>query len=247
MRAVGAAQRQVDVAGVALALVVLRHERERLAVLGGDLLGGGLVDGVVVGGDERLGVEEADLVLAEVALALRALDVHAGGVHVVADVAQQRLDPRGADQRVVDVVLVDRGQVAPAAVVRVLVGVVERDELELGAGERHHVHRGDLLELGLQDRARGLRHRCVVEPDQVALHQRGGGQVRQQAEGVPVGDELHVAVALLPRGDRCSRRPCSCRRRRPAGSCSPRCRARARRRGSSGRAAACPAAAPACR
>jgi hypothetical protein len=35
-----AAQRQVDVAGVALALVVLRHEGQRLAVLRGDLLGG---------------------------------------------------------------------------------------------------------------------------------------------------------------------------------------------------------------
>ena len=85
-------------------------------LLGGDLLGGGLVDRVVVGGGQRVGVQEADLVLAEVALALGALDVQPGGVHVVADVAQQRLDPGGAEDRVVDVVLVDRRQVALARV-----------------------------------------------------------------------------------------------------------------------------------
>ena len=90
--AVGTAQGQVDVAGVALALVVLRHERDGLPVLGGDLLGGGLVHAVVVGGHQRIGVQEPDLVLTVVALTLRALDVEACGVHVVADVAQQRLD-----------------------------------------------------------------------------------------------------------------------------------------------------------
>jgi hypothetical protein len=57
-------------ARVALAFVVLGHEGDRLAVLGGDLLGHGLVDGVVVRRDERIGVEKTDLVLAEVALPL---------------------------------------------------------------------------------------------------------------------------------------------------------------------------------
>ena len=94
-------------------------------MLGGDLLGGVLVDGVVVGRGQRVGVEEADLVLAEVALALGALDVEPGGVHVVADVAQQRLDAGGAEDRVVDVVLVGGRQVAVALAVGLLVGVVE--------------------------------------------------------------------------------------------------------------------------
>ena len=93
--AVLTAERQVDVAGVALTLVVLGHERDRLAVLCGDLLGGGLVDAVVVGGHQRVGIEEPDLVLPEVALALGAPDVHAGRVQVVADVAEQRLPTRG--------------------------------------------------------------------------------------------------------------------------------------------------------
>ena len=92
-RAVLAPQRQVDVAAVALALVVLGHERQRLAVRGRDLLGRRLVDRVVVAGADDLVVAEGDLVLAEVALPLGALDGHARGVHLVADVAQQRLDP----------------------------------------------------------------------------------------------------------------------------------------------------------
>ena len=73
--------------------------------------------------------------------------------------------------------------------------------LQAGPRQRHHVHRGDLLELGLQDRARGLGHGCVVEPHEVALDQRGGRQVGEQPQRVRVGHELHVAVALLPRGD----------------------------------------------
>ncbi|BFO20058.1 hypothetical protein SHKM778_64460 [Streptomyces sp. KM77-8] len=76
-------------AGVALALVVLRHEGERDALLGGDLLGAGLVDGVLVAGDQGLVVAEGDLVLAGVALALGGLDGESGGGHLVADTAQQ--------------------------------------------------------------------------------------------------------------------------------------------------------------
>ena len=116
--AVGAAEAAVDVAGVALARVELGHEGQRHALLGGDLLGAVLVDDVVVAGAERLGVAERDLVLAEVALALGRLDVQPGAGHLVADPAQQRLDPRGAQHRVVDVVLVGRGEVAVAGASR---------------------------------------------------------------------------------------------------------------------------------
>ena len=75
------------------------------------------------------------LVLAEVALTLGALRHEAGPGHLVADAAQQRLDPGRAEQRVVDVVEVGRLQVAEPLLPGLLVGVLEDDELELGAGE----------------------------------------------------------------------------------------------------------------
>ena len=65
------AQAHVDVAGVAIAMVELRHEAQRLAVVGSDLLGTVLVDRVLVPGADDLVELEGDIVLAEVALALR--------------------------------------------------------------------------------------------------------------------------------------------------------------------------------
>ena len=86
--AVGPAQRQVNVTGIAFTFIVFGHERERLFVLGGNLLGGSLVDAVVVCRHERFVIDEADLVLAEIAFAFGAFDVHAGREHVIADVAE---------------------------------------------------------------------------------------------------------------------------------------------------------------
>ncbi len=234
-------------AGVALPLVELRHERQRLAVQRRDLLGRGLVDRVVVGRHQRLVVEEADLVLAEVALALRALDDHAGGVHRVADVAQQRLHPRRTQDGVVDVVLVARGEAAVAGVPGALVGVVEHDELELGAGQRDVPEVGGAGELLLEDRARRRLDRRVVGEHQVALDQHGRGQVRQPAGSCRSRGRTPCPRSPSPTRSSRSRRRCSCRRRRPAGSCSPRRPARPRRPGSTTRAAACPAGGPACR
>ena len=155
----------MDVAGVALALVVLGHEGQRLALLGRDLLGAVLVDAVLSAVSDDLVELEGDLVLAEVALALRRLDDEPRPVHVVADGAQQRLDPAGAEQRVVDVVLVGRRQRPVGGVPGLLVGVVEDDELELGAGERVVAERSAarstwrLQDLSgrLEDRASGRR------------------------------------------------------------------------------------------
>ena len=140
--------------------------------------------------------------LAEVALALGALDVQPGVVHRVADRPQQRLDPAGAEDRVVDVVLVDRRQVAVRRVRGRLVRRVEGDELELGAGQRGPALLGAAVELGLEDRPRRLEHGGVVEPDQVALDHRGRRQVGEHPDRPLVEDELHVAVPALPGGDR---------------------------------------------
>ncbi len=200
-RTVVPAQRQVDVAGVALPLVVLRHERDRLAVLGRDLLRGVLVDDVVVGGGQRIGVPERDLVLAEVALALRGLHHGAGRVHDVADLAQQRLDAGRAEDRVVDVVLVRRRHVPVVRRPGILVAGVEHDELQLGAGHRLPSVPGRPLELRGQDGARGHAHRRSVLPHQVALDHHGAGQVRQPAHRAHVEPHRHIAVAGLPRRD----------------------------------------------
>ena len=88
---VGAANRQVDGAGVALPLAALRQEREALTVLVCDLLRPVLLDGTGVAGFERVRVAERDFLLADVALALNPLAVHASAVHTVADVTQQLL------------------------------------------------------------------------------------------------------------------------------------------------------------
>src|SRR4051794_41959614 len=73
---------------------------------------------MVVTGAHDVVVPEGDLVLSRVALALGALDHHPGGVHLVADVTQQRLDPGAAEDGVVHVVAVGPGQALVAAVPR---------------------------------------------------------------------------------------------------------------------------------
>lgn len=143
----------MDVAGVALALVVLRHEGERVALLGGDLLGARLVDGVPVAGDEGLVVLEGDLVLAGVALALGGLDGESGGGHLVADAAQEGFDATGTEDGVVDVVLVGGGEAAVVRVPGLLVAVVEDDELELGADVGGEAVLGEALQLAAEDLA----------------------------------------------------------------------------------------------
>jgi hypothetical protein len=187
------------VAGVALPLVVLGHEREAHALLGRDLLGPGLVHDVVVAGGEGLGVAEGDLVLAEVALALGRLDVEAGAGHAVADAPQQALDPGRAGQRVVDVVLVRRLQPPVPLVPGGLVGVAEDDELQLGAHQRHQVALGQAVELAAQHLAGRRHHRRSVLPLDVAQHQRRALVPRHQPQRGQVGPQHEVAVAPLPR------------------------------------------------
>ncbi len=93
--------------------------------------------------------------LSGIALALGGLDGESRARHLVADAAQQGLDAAGAEDGVVDVVLVDRGQVAVAAVPGLLVGVLEDDEFELGAGMGRVAVLGEALQLAAQDLAGG--------------------------------------------------------------------------------------------
>ena len=201
-RVVVAAQREVDVARVALALVELGHVRDRHALLGGDLLGAVLVDRVLVGDLEHGAVREVDLVLAEVALALGVLHAHAGAEHPVADAAHQRLDARRAEDRVVDVVEVGGVEVAIAGAGGVLVGVAEDHELELGRAHRGQPALGEPVELAAQDLARRGDDGRAVAPLQVGHAHRRARMPRDHPQRVEVGLHLEVAVAALPRGHR---------------------------------------------
>src|SRR5947208_11923553 len=96
-------ERPMDVARVADPRVVrLGHERDRAAVQVRYLLGAVLVDRVTVGGRQRVGEAEVDLVLPGPGLALRAFDWYAGGLHAVADLADQRLVVGGREHVVVE-------------------------------------------------------------------------------------------------------------------------------------------------
>ena len=201
-RVVLRAQREVDVARVALALVVLGHEGDRHALQGRDLLGGVLVDRVEVAGADGVGVAEVDLVLAEVALALGVLHRQVRRRHLAPDAAEQRLEPRRPEDRVVDVVEVAGHHVAVGLVPRLLVGVAEDDELELGGGQRAPAALGEPVELGLEDLARRGDDRRAVVPVQVGHAHRRAGRPAHRPQRAEVGLHLEVAVAGLPRGHR---------------------------------------------
>ena len=201
-RIVLVAQREMDVARVALALVVLRHEREAHTLLGGDLLRAELEQTVLVGLlDERV-VLEGDLVLTEVALTLHGFDDHAGRAHRTADPPEQGLDARRALDGIVDVVLIHRRHVAVARVPGLFVGVFEDDELELGAGDAGPAALFEALDLREEDLARrrgdgGAVHRLDVGEDDDGLV-----VPRHQPGGTEVGFEREVAVPPLPRRQR---------------------------------------------
>ena len=145
---------------------------------------------------------------------------------------------------VVDVVLVDRRQVAVARVPGLLVGGVEGDELQLGAGQGGPAVLGAAVELALQHRARRLHDGGVAS--------RRATPGRTGPSPWPAGGSAAGGCARRGRTPcRRSRAPtrrwrsprrCSCRRRRRAGSCSPRCRGPRR-----GRRSSCPCSRLPCR
>ena len=202
---------------------------------------------VLVAGAEGVAVAEDDLVLTGVALALGRLDVQAGAGHAVADGAQQRLHPRGPDHGVVDVVLVGGLQVRVARGPRLLEGVAEDDELQLGPGVRRRARarpagRAGRAAPGGARRRRGSRppraRRTAPSPCPPAT--AAGAAWTGRAAGRSRRSRPTTTTSR-------SRRPCSSRRRRRAGSCTPRCRGAGPGRGSTRRRTACPAGVPACR
>ena len=181
--------------------VVLRHEGHRAALLPGDLLHPVLVEHVAVGHLERVGVAQVDLLLPPPPLALGELDRHPRRLHPVADGAHQRLLLRGLEDVVVLQVVRHRGEAVVTLGPRLVEGLAEEVELELGGGLHPVADPGGALELAPEHPARRLLDGLALLGVDVAEHERGLGQPRQQAPGGEVGHQLHVAVAPLPRGE----------------------------------------------
>ena len=153
---------------------------------------------MAIAGDERLVVLERDLVLAEVALALGALDLETGPGHAQADTAQQRLDARPAQDRVIDVVEVRWRQVAISGLPGLLVTIEEDDELQLRADECRHAGIGQPVDLAAQHLARRCGDIGSVLPEHVAEHADSAVLPRDSVQGGQVRAHDHVAVAGVP-------------------------------------------------
>src|SRR5215211_6832258 len=121
--------------GVALPLVVLGHEGDRLAMLSSDLLRHRLEDRMIVGCRQGVDLPEADLMLSPVACSPNRFDIHTCYVRHVADLPQQRLEPAASEDRVLDAVLVGGSKITIARVPGILVIGLKRHELQLGTGQ----------------------------------------------------------------------------------------------------------------
>jgi hypothetical protein len=170
-----------------------------------DLFGPVLVDRVVVRHRQRVGVPEVDLVLARPRLALGGLDANPRTVHAVPDLADERLVVRGREHVVVEDVGHRRRQVAVVPAVRLLVGLLEQEELQLGAEHRRESEFRGALDLGAQHLPGRRRHRRAVLPGHVAEHECRRLEPRDPAQRREVGQQREVAVPPLPARDRVAR------------------------------------------
>ncbi len=181
--------------------VVLGHEGHRAALLPGDLLHPVLVEHVAVGHLQRVRVAEVDLLLPPPPFPLGELHRDPRRLHPVADGAHQRLLLGGLEDVVVLEVVGDRSEAVVALGPRLVEGLPEEVELELGGG-LHPVAGGHrAVELPAEHPARRLLDGLALLGVDVAEHERGLGQPGQDAPGGQVGHELHVPVAPLPRGE----------------------------------------------
>jgi hypothetical protein len=159
-----------------------------------------LVEDVAVGHLQRVRVAQVDLLLSASPLALGELHRHPRRLHPVPDGADQGLLLRRLEDVVVLEVARDRGEAVVALGPRLVEGLAEEIELELGgrldpvAGARR------ALELAAQHPARGFLDRQALLGVDIAEHERGLGQPRQRTPRGEIGDQLHVPVAALPGG-----------------------------------------------
>ena len=114
-----------------LARCILRHEGHGLAVLLGDFAHALLEEPVHVRHRQRRGAGEVDLVLTAAPLALAALHRHTRGTHVVADGPHQWFIAGRLHEVIINPVIARRLQLAVAADVGCVVGLVEQVKLKL--------------------------------------------------------------------------------------------------------------------
>src|SRR5438552_3098413 len=144
----------VDAVEARGAHAVLRHEGDRAAPLPRDLLDAVLVEHVAIGHLERLGVAEVDLLLPPPPLTLRELHRHARRFHRVPNGAHQRLLLGRLEDVIVLEVAGDWRQAVVALGARLVEGLAEEIELELGGGLHREATLAHPLDLPLQHPAR---------------------------------------------------------------------------------------------
>src|SRR4051812_34768858 len=83
----------------------LGHERDRPALLGGDLLYPVLEDGVPIGNFNRRAIGKIYLVLSPAPFAFARFDLHLRGAHVVADRSEERFVLAGLQDVIIDPII----------------------------------------------------------------------------------------------------------------------------------------------
>ena len=171
-----------------------------------------------------------------------------GAGHRVADAAEQRLDARGAEQRVVDVVEVGRasgrGSPCPTPPRRCRRKTMNSSSVPALALQPRSARRASWRRRIWRGEATTSLPSCQRD---VGEAQRGALLPGHGPQRVEVGRHHEVAVAALPRGHRVAVDRVHLDVDGEQVVAAPRRRARRPRRGSGARAGACPAAGPACR
>ena len=122
-------------------------------------------------------------------------------MHAVAKLAQERLVIARREDVVVEDVRHRRRQVAVVLRVRLGVGLLEQEELELRADHRRAAERLGPLDLAAQHLARRGRDRRAVEPVHVAEDECRRLEPRDPPQRREIRGEGEVAVAALPARD----------------------------------------------
>src|SRR3984893_5558832 len=151
--------------------LVFRHEGDGRALLPGDLLHAMLVEDVAVRHLEGGPVAEVDLLLPLAPLALGKLHGHAAALHVIADRTDERLFLGGLEDVVVlEVVRNGRELLIPLRA-RLVEGLAEEVELELGGGLDLPPALSRPLELALEQPPRRLLDGLALLGEHVAEDQ----------------------------------------------------------------------------